>query len=172
MEEKQLWSEVAKIIRSCERRRKRTKPAAPAPSQQASEPTDTRPSDHQADTSRLPPPKTRGSQRPGGRKRSHEPQEQRFERFSQAIEEILRHDHEVNMDVTLRGDMARAFHITLAIGKHLWNLDEQVMVQRILQTGVEHIILEHNSEVALRDAQKTFRPLLDDLLGELETDEP
>jgi hypothetical protein len=140
MEEKQLWSEVNKIIRKCERRRKRTEEKA------------SREGGPEAEA-----PRTRGNAR-----------QKKYDMFMLAVEDIMKREHEVNMDITLKGDMARAFHITLAIGKYLWNNDEDTMVGRIMQAGVEQIINEYNSEVAFKEAKKVIKPILKEILKELE----
>lgn len=141
MEEKQLWSEVHKVIRKCERRCKRSTQQAPG-----------KPSSRQ------------GSEISGGSR------QKKYDIFMLAVEEIMKREHEVNMDITLKGDMARAFHISMAIGRHLWNKNEDVMVQRIMQAGVEHIINEYNSEIVLKEAKKHLKPLLKEILKELEDD--
>lgn len=143
MEEKQLWSEVYKVIKKCERRRKRSNDKAnrkPAESESV--------------------------------ETSTSPRQQKYDVFMLAVEGIMQREHEVSMDITLKGDMARAFHITMAIGKYLWNKDEDVMVQRIMQAGVEQIISEYNSEIVLKEAKKVFKPILKEILKELEEDEP
>lgn len=144
MEEKQLWSEINKIIRNCERRRKRGSDKPRRKRKEATE--EALPSDGAA-------------------------RQRRYDIFTLAVEDILRRDHEVNIDVTLKGDMARAFHITMAIGKYLWNKDEDTMVQRIMQAGVEQIINEYNSEIVLRETKKVLKPLLREILRELEDEE-
>ncbi len=138
MDEKQLWSEVNKVIKRCERRRKRSTGAASGRSQSTL---------------------------------SSNARQKKYDVFMLAVEDIMQRDHEVNMDITLRGDMARAFHITMAIGKYLWNKDEDNMVQQIMQAGVEHIINEYNSEVVLKETKKVFKPLLKEILKELEDEE-
>lgn len=174
MEERKLWSEVAKIIRSYERRRKKSelregRLADDTLATRLPRETEAAPDEPPAHGARPRLPRKRFSPRSGP---GHDPQLRRMERFTQAIREILRHDHEVNLDVTLRGDMARAFHITLALGKHLWDLDEELVVQRILQCGVERLIEEHNADLAPTETPKSFRAFVDEVLGELEGDEP
>src|SRR5581483_12253079 len=102
MDEKQLWSEVNKVVKRCERRRKRSTGATAGRSQSTL---------------------------------SSNARQKKYDVFMLAVEDIMQRDHEVNMDITLRGDMARAFHITMAIGRYLWNKDEDDMVQQIMQAG-------------------------------------
>ncbi|MBM3460712.1 MAG: hypothetical protein FJX76_01285 [Armatimonadetes bacterium] len=144
MEEKQIWSEVNKIIKRCERKRKRHEATARK-----------RGTAEEA----LPAPST-GSAR-----------QKKYNVFMLAVEDIMKREHEVNMDITLRGDMARAFHITMAIGRYLWNKDEDAMVGQIMQAGVEQIINEYNSEVVIKEAKKVFKPMLKELLREMEDEE-
>lgn len=146
MEEKQLWSEVNKILRGCERRGKR---ASDKPRRKK-----------KAQEEAAPPSAPSCSSR-----------QKKYDIFTLAVEDILKRESEVNMDITLKGDMARAFHITMAIGKYLWNKDEDVMIQRIMQAGVEQIINEYNSEIVLKEAKKMFKPILRELLKELEDED-
>jgi len=145
MDEKQLWSEVSKIVKRCERRKN-------CASENAKKSDRSRRASEES--------RSRGTSR-----------QQKYDIFMLAVEDIMRRDHEVNMDITLRGDMARAFHITIAMGKYLWNKDEDAMVQQIMQAGVEHIINEYNSEVALKETKKVFKPILKELLKEIEDEE-
>lgn len=145
MEEKQLWSEVNKIIRNCERRGKRT----------SDKPRRKRKEEPEAE-----------AEAPSSSSR-----QKKYDIFTLAVEDILRRESEVNMDITLKGDMARAFHITMAIGKYLWNKDEDVMIQRIMQAGVEQIINEYNTEIMLKEAKRFFKPMLRELLREIEDEE-
>lgn len=157
MEEKQLWSEVNKIVKRCERRRKRVEGSARARVDKRENPAGMGAGD--------PSPR---EERP---RRSNSARQKKYDVFMRAVEEIMQRESDVTMDITLKGDMARAFHITMAIGKYLWNKDEDAMVQHIMQAGVEHIINEYNSDVVLKEAKKVFKPLLRELLHELEDEE-
>lgn len=148
MDDKRLWSEVNKIIKRCERRKSRSKTGE---ARSTAPPADIAPED--------PPLHSRTAR------------QKKYDVFMLAVEDIMRREQEVRIDVTLHGDMARAFHITMAIGKYLWNKDEDSMVQAIMQAGVEHIINEHNSEVMAKEARKVFKPILREILRELEDEE-
>ena len=143
MEEKRIWSEVNKIIRNCERRRKR------------GEQKTRRGDDGEMIT---PRPVSRGRRK-------------NVQLFMRAIDDIMAREHEVNIDLTLKGDMARAFHITLAIGRYLWNQDEDAMISRIVQSGIEQIISEHSSDLMYKEMRKLFKPLIREILEEMEDGE-
>ena len=145
MEEKQLWSQVQKVIKKCERRSRRQAPAQGSSSL----------------------PKSQGAD-DGLIAVSSDSRERRHDIFRHAVDEIMEHDDEVTMDITLRGDMARAFHITMAIGKYLWNKKDEAMVQQIMQAGVEQIISNYNAEVLVKDARRVFKPMLREMMKELE----
>jgi len=142
MDEKAVWTEINKIIKKCERRQKRIAKQ----SAQVSLPTD---SENAASNA----------------------YQCKYDSFMLAVKDIMCRDHEVHMDVTLRGDMARAFHITMAIGRYLWNKDEDMMVQYVMQLGIEQVINEYNSEVVLKEAKRVFKPMLKEILKELEDEE-
>lgn len=145
MEEKQLWSQVQKVIKKCERRSRR----------------DASTSGKKSTTTRRPAEDETIAVTSDSRQR-------RQDVFMLAVDDIMKRDNEVNMDITLRGDMARAFHVTMAIGKYLWNKEDEAMVQQIMQAGVEHIINDYNSEVMMKETRRVFKPVLRELLKELE----
>lgn len=138
MDEKQIWLELNKIIKKCERKHRRIalKREKASPAEKASA--------------------------------SHNSRQKKYDVFMLAVDDIMHREHEVNMDITLRGDMARAFHITMAIGKYLWNQDETSMVGQIMQAGVEQVINQYNSEVVMKETRKFLKPILKELLAELE----
>ena len=145
MEEKQLWSQIQKVVKKCERRSRR----------------DGCSSEKKSTTARRSVEDETIVVGSDSRQRRHDV-------FMLAVDDIMKCDNEVSMDVTLRGDMARAFHVTMAIGKYLWNKEDEAMVQRIMQAGVERIISEYNSEVMMKDVRRVFKPVLRELLKELE----
>lgn len=147
MDEKQLWSQVQKVIKKCERRTRRT--AGPGGEKKGTA-------------------MTRGSGEDDTIAVTSDSRERRQEVFRLAVDEIMKRDNEINMDITLKGDMARAFHVTMAIGKYLWNKEDEAMVQQIMQAGVERVISDYNSEVLMLEAKRVFKPVLRELLKEIE----